>query len=143
MTIRLPQTPPSPTEVPVRCPNWCTVSHHADAEWTHNVRHVGPTRAPLEVVLDHVEQPARLLAVDLVAGTNDDGTPAHPVAWVEPAINGNGAEMGPADLRELARRLRDHAAAVEDVARELDQRRAAQPPPLSARPRVPPGNHLG
>ena len=75
-------------------------------------------------------------------GQTTTGHPRIRLPGLSRALDGNGAEMGPADLRELARRLRDHAAAVEDVACELDQWRAAEPV-MGARPRVPPGNHLG
>jgi hypothetical protein len=61
-----------------------------------------------------------LLDVELFAFTNSDGSPERPMAYVQPSTAyGGGADMTPDGLRELARRVHTHAAAIEALADQL------------------------
>jgi hypothetical protein len=113
------------SDVPARCPAWCTVADHSDEPGTEDVQHVGPRLAPLEVPVGIRGRDAdRLLEVEILAWTNSDGSPQRPLAWVQPSAETcEGSDMTPAGLRELARRVRAHAAAMESLADELEELR--------------------
>jgi hypothetical protein len=106
------------SEVPARCPDWCTVADHSDTACTEDVLHVGPKLSPIEV------QGQRVLGVEVFAFTNSDGCPEDPLAYVRPCDDGDeGEEMAPNGLRELARRVHAQAAAIEALADQLQRMR--------------------
>jgi hypothetical protein len=112
------------------CPPWCTVADHSNPfiKDVEDVMHEGPKLAPLVVpgAYQHWSTSSgRLPEVQVVAYSGPDGTPNKPTAHVVAEVDTfEGPDnMTPDDLRRFARRVHDHAAAMEALADELEHLR--------------------
>jgi hypothetical protein len=112
------------SDVPAVCPEWCIVGEHTGERCTEDVRHIGAMLQPLEADLDRGAEPARLLSVECISWSNEDGTPGAPRALLQPypdVEEDNDAELDPDGLRAVARRVLVHAAAMETMADKLER----------------------
>lgn len=97
---------------------------HTEETRTEDVRHLGAMLQALEVHLDRGAEPDRLLSVECISWSQEDGTPGVPLALLEPIPDTDGdVALDPDGLRAAAQSLRGHAAAMESFADDLEQLR--------------------
>ncbi|MVO86651.1 hypothetical protein GPA10_18275 [Streptomyces sp. p1417] len=111
-TLRLLDTPGA--TLTVTCPDWCEIDH--EEEVTHGTFLADFTHSGSSTSLDLaglVDTDAEVLYVEITQTPFGSG-PQTPVAQVWPLLGGHAeTDMGPAELRQLAERLRGYADALE------------------------------